>query len=82
MIVGQIGAGHSIEDLLADYPYLERDDITQALRYTAQRDAPLPLKIRNKKARGQGSATPLAGAGGSPPKKVTRNATAPRGNAA
>lgn len=22
MIVGQIGAGHSIEELLADYPYL------------------------------------------------------------
>ena len=29
MIVGQIGAGHSIEQLLADYPYLEREDILQ-----------------------------------------------------
>ena len=37
MIVGQIGAGHSIEDILADYPYLERDDIMQALRYAAWR---------------------------------------------
>lgn len=37
MIVGQIGAGHSIEDLLADYPYLEREDILQALRYAAWR---------------------------------------------
>ncbi len=27
MIVGQIGAGRSIDSLLADYPYLERDDI-------------------------------------------------------
>lgn len=35
MIVGQIGAGHSIEELLADYPYLEREDILQALRYAA-----------------------------------------------
>jgi uncharacterized protein (DUF433 family) len=35
MIVGQIGAGRSIEDLLADYPYLEREDILQALRYAA-----------------------------------------------
>jgi uncharacterized protein (DUF433 family) len=34
MIVGQIGAGHSIEDLLTDYPYLEREDIMQAIRYT------------------------------------------------
>jgi uncharacterized protein (DUF433 family) len=37
MIVGQIGAGRSVEDLLADYPYLERDDILQALRYAAWR---------------------------------------------
>ncbi len=37
MIVGQIGAGHSIEDILIDYPYLERDDILQALRYAAWR---------------------------------------------
>jgi uncharacterized protein (DUF433 family) len=35
MIVGQIGAGVSIEELLADYPYLEREDILQALRYAA-----------------------------------------------
>ena len=35
MIVGQIGAGHSIEELLAEYPYLEREDVLQALRYAA-----------------------------------------------
>jgi len=35
MIVGQIGTGHSVEDLLRDYPYLEREDILQALRYAA-----------------------------------------------
>ena len=29
-VVGQIGAGHSIDDILADYPYLEREDIMQA----------------------------------------------------
>jgi uncharacterized protein (DUF433 family) len=37
MIVGQIGAGHSIEDILSDYPYLEHEDIMQALRYAAWR---------------------------------------------
>jgi uncharacterized protein (DUF433 family) len=37
MIVGQIGAGHSIESLLHDYPYLDREDIMQALRYAAWR---------------------------------------------
>jgi uncharacterized protein (DUF433 family) len=37
MIVGQIGAGQSIDGLLADYPYLEREDVMQALRYAAWR---------------------------------------------
>ena len=35
MIVGQIGEGVSIEELLSDYPYLEREDVSQALRYAA-----------------------------------------------
>jgi uncharacterized protein (DUF433 family) len=35
MIVGQIGAGHSIDEILVDYPYLEREDIMQALQYAA-----------------------------------------------
>lgn len=37
MIVGMIGAGHDIEEILADYPYLEREDVLQALRYAAWR---------------------------------------------
>jgi uncharacterized protein (DUF433 family) len=37
MIVAQIGAGHTVEEILADYPYLEREDILQALRYAAWR---------------------------------------------
>ncbi|HKM83396.1 MAG TPA: DUF433 domain-containing protein [Candidatus Acidoferrum sp.] len=36
-VVGQIGAGRTVEDLLQDYPYLEREDILQALRYPASR---------------------------------------------
>ena len=36
MIVAQIGAGQTIDELLADFPYLEREDILQALRYAAQ----------------------------------------------
>jgi uncharacterized protein (DUF433 family) len=35
MIVGQIGAGVSVEELVNDYPYLEREDIMQALQYAA-----------------------------------------------
>ncbi len=37
MIVNQMGAGHSMDDVLADFPYLEREDIAQALRYAAWR---------------------------------------------
>jgi len=37
MIVSQIGAGHSVDEILADYSYLEREDIMQALRYAAWR---------------------------------------------
>ena len=37
MIVGMIGSGHTIDELLVDYPYLEREDILQALRYAAWR---------------------------------------------
>ncbi len=36
-VVGRIGAGRSVEELLADDPYLEREDIAQAPRYAARR---------------------------------------------
>ncbi|HEY4906303.1 MAG TPA: DUF433 domain-containing protein [Candidatus Acidoferrum sp.] len=35
MLVNQIGAGHTIDEILAGYPYLEREDVLQALRYAA-----------------------------------------------
>lgn len=37
MLVGQIGAGHNVDEVLADYPYIERADIMQALQYAAWR---------------------------------------------
>jgi uncharacterized protein (DUF433 family) len=37
MIVGQIGAGRGIDELLAEYPYLQREDVLEALRYAAWR---------------------------------------------
>jgi len=37
MVVGQIGAGRTVDEVLADYPYIEREDILQALRYAAWR---------------------------------------------
>jgi uncharacterized protein (DUF433 family) len=37
MIVGEIGAGRSLDEVLEDFPYLEREDVLQALRYAAWR---------------------------------------------
>jgi len=37
MIVGQVASGHSIDKILSDYSYLEREDVVQALRYAAWR---------------------------------------------
>ena len=46
MIVGLIAAGHSHVDILGAYPYLEEQDIQQALAYAAWRveeiEMPLP----------------------------------------
>jgi uncharacterized protein (DUF433 family) len=35
MILGNLGAGVSIEELLDAYPYLEREDMFEAMRYGA-----------------------------------------------
>ena len=34
-VLSQIGAGETIEELLVDYPYLEKEDILQSLQYAA-----------------------------------------------
>jgi uncharacterized protein (DUF433 family) len=45
MIVGLVAAGHSREEILEAYPYLEIEDIDQALAYAAWRveEVELPL---------------------------------------
>jgi len=35
MIVGALAAGRSVADLLVDFPYLEEQDIREALSYAA-----------------------------------------------
>jgi len=35
VIVGLIGSGRSVDEVLAACPYLEREDVLQALRYAA-----------------------------------------------
>ena len=46
MIVGQIASGRSIDAVLSDYPYLERDDVMQALRYAAWRAEEREVALR------------------------------------
>lgn len=36
-LVGLVATGKSIDEILAEYPYLEREDILQALSYAAWR---------------------------------------------
>ncbi len=47
MIVNQIGSGQTVEEVLTDYPYLERDDILQALRYAAWRAEEREIVLAN-----------------------------------
>lgn len=46
MVVGLVAGGHSNQDILKAYPYLEEDDIKQALQYAALRvnEIDVPLK--------------------------------------
>jgi len=45
-VVGLVATGHSFSEILAAYPYLEEEDIRQALAYAAWRveeiEVPLP----------------------------------------
>lgn len=46
MVVGLLAAGRTTEEVLAAYPYLERDDVLAALTFAAWRaqEIDLPLK--------------------------------------
>jgi uncharacterized protein (DUF433 family) len=35
MLLGQLAAGRTVDEVVADYPYLERDDVLAALEYAA-----------------------------------------------
>jgi uncharacterized protein (DUF433 family) len=48
-VVEQIGAGRSIDEVLTDYPYLEREDVLEALRYAAWRSQEREIELTNAK---------------------------------
>ena len=47
-IVGLVASGHSREEILSLYPYLEPDDITEALAYAAWRSDEFEVPISPK----------------------------------
>jgi uncharacterized protein (DUF433 family) len=44
-LVGLVAAGHDRDDLLKLYPYLEAEDIAQALKYAAWRAEEIDLPL-------------------------------------
>jgi len=52
----ELAAGRSVEDVLDDYPYLERADILDALEFAAaavqERELPSPCRLRCRAALG------------------------------
>jgi uncharacterized protein (DUF433 family) len=44
-LVGLVAAGHSMEDILRLYPYLEKEDIREALTYAAWRAEEIEVKV-------------------------------------
>lgn len=45
-VVGLLASGHSVDKILEEYPYLEKDDVRAALSYAAWRveETEVPLK--------------------------------------
>ena len=45
MLLGQLAAGESVDELLSNYPYLERADVVAALEYASaivnEREVPI-----------------------------------------
>ncbi|HSY14292.1 MAG TPA: DUF433 domain-containing protein [Verrucomicrobiae bacterium] len=46
MIVGMLAAGHTHAEILKLYPYLEAEDITQALSYAAMRSEKREVELK------------------------------------
>lgn len=49
-VVGLVAAGHSTTDILREYPYLQAEDVSEALSYAAWRaeEVEVPLSRRQR----------------------------------
>jgi uncharacterized protein (DUF433 family) len=45
MVVGLVASGHSTEEILQAYPYLEKEDISEALSYAAWRSEEMEVPL-------------------------------------
>ena len=45
MVVGLVAAGHTTEEIVDAYPYLEHEDVRQALEYSAWRAGEIELPL-------------------------------------
>lgn len=54
-IVGLVASGKTVDEVLADYPYLEREDILEALSYAAWRagEREVPMSGAKMKSKGE-----------------------------
>jgi len=50
-IVGLIATGKTVEDILVEYPYLEREDVLEALSYAAWRAEEKEISMVNSTGR-------------------------------
>jgi uncharacterized protein (DUF433 family) len=48
MVVGLVAAGHPREEILRLYPYLEDEDISEALAYAARRADELEVPLTSR----------------------------------
>jgi len=37
VLLGQLASGHSIDEVLRDFPYIQREDVLEALQYASLR---------------------------------------------
>jgi uncharacterized protein (DUF433 family) len=44
-ILGQLAVGHSVEEVLRDYPYIQREDVLAALQFAAWRAEEEEVKL-------------------------------------
>ena len=46
LVVGLLGAGRAVDEILSEYPYPEKDDIQAALAYAAWRSEEIELPLK------------------------------------